>query len=98
MLSRAHDKRRRGSGVKTVTTGADLCRRMADLIASIKPHGLCDSCMALDVHVSYAEAHEAALRAVMDEMFERTVLRCARCNRLVDTTRAREGAEAQPPG
>lgn len=98
MVSRGHDKHRRGSGLKTVTTGADLCRRMADLIASIKPHALCDSCMALDVHVSYAEAHEAALSALMGEMFERTVLRCDRCNRLVDATRAREHAETQPPG
>jgi flagellar biosynthesis regulator FlbT len=75
-----------------VTTCADLSRRLAELIASIKPRALCDSCIALDVHVSYAEAHEAALSAVMGEMFERTVLRCDRCSRLVDTTRAREGA------
>jgi len=61
---------------------------MADLIASVKPRALCDSCMALDIHVSYAEAHEAALRAAMGGMFVRTVLRCDRCSRLVDTTRA----------
>lgn len=89
MVSRAQDKRSRGSGLEIVSTGADLSRRLADLIASIKPRALCDSCIALDVHVSYAEAHEAALSAVMGEMFERTVLRCDRCSRLVDTTRAR---------
>jgi hypothetical protein len=73
----------------TVGRPDDLTGGLAGLIASIKPLALCDSCIALDVHVSHAEAHEAAVSAAMGEAFERRVQSCHRCGRTVEATCAR---------
>ncbi len=62
---------------------------LAGLITSIKPHALCDSCIALDVQVSHAEAHEAAVSAAMGGAFQRTLRRCHRCGRTVEATGTR---------
>ena len=67
----------------------DLPGELAGLITSIKPYALCDSCIALDVHVSHAEARDAAVSAASGEAFERTVRRCHRCARTVEATAAR---------
>ena len=67
----------------------DLSGELAGLITSIKPYALCDSCIALDVHVSHAEARDAAVSAALSEAFERTVRRCHRCARTVEATAAR---------
>jgi hypothetical protein len=71
------------------TASPDLSGELAGLITSIKPYALCDSCIALDVHVSHAEARDAAVSAAMGEAFERTVRRCHRCARTVEATAAR---------
>jgi hypothetical protein len=67
----------------------DLFGELAVLIASIKPYALCDSCIALDVHVSHAEARDAAVSAATGEAFERTLRACHRCGRTVEATAAR---------
>ena len=67
----------------------DLTGGFAGLITSIKPFALCDSCIALDVHVSHAEAHDAAVSAAIGEAFERRVQTCHRCGRTVEATCAR---------
>jgi hypothetical protein len=82
-------KRRNGTGSEGATGCAELSQGLADLIASIKPRALCDSCIALDRHVSYAEAQDAVLRGVTTGAFERVLMRCDRCRRVVDATRAR---------
>jgi hypothetical protein len=82
-------KRLNGTGSESATGWAELSQGLADLITSIKPRALCDSCIALDRHVSYAEAQEAVLRGVTDGVFERVPMRCDRCSRVVDATRAR---------
>ena len=72
-----------------IAISRDLSTEIAGLVTSIKPHALCDSCIALDAHVSHAEAHEAAVSAATGEAFERTLGRCHRCGRTVETTGAR---------
>jgi flagellar biosynthesis regulator FlbT len=66
----------------------ELSTEVEGLLTSIKPHALCDSCIALDAHVSHAEAHEAAVSAATGEAFQRTLGRCHRCGRAVETTGA----------
>ena len=69
---------------------ADVVGELAALITSIKPHALCDSCIALDVHVSYAEARDAAVvNSMRDDAFERLLRRCHRCGRTVTVTAVR---------
>lgn len=72
-----------------IAASRELSIQVAGLVASIKPHALCDSCIALDAHVSHAEAHEAAVSAATGEAFQRTLGRCHRCGRTVETTAAR---------
>ena len=72
-----------------IAASPELSIQVAGLVASIKPHALCDSCIALDAHVSHAEAHEAAVSAATGETFQRTLGRCHRCGRTVETTAAR---------
>jgi hypothetical protein len=67
----------------------DVAAGLAGLITSIKPLALCDSCIALDVRVSFAEAHEASVSAGMSTVFERTLQRCHRCGRTVEAICAR---------
>jgi hypothetical protein len=67
----------------------DLAVGLAGLITSVKPSALCDSCIALDVHVSYAEARDAAVAAAISEAFERRLQTCHRCGRTVEATCAR---------
>jgi len=67
----------------------DVSVEVAGLLTSIKPDALCDSCIALDARVSHAEAHEAAMSAATGEGFQRTLGRCHRCGRTVETTGAR---------
>jgi hypothetical protein len=83
-----HRTRGNGAGSQRGAGYPELASRVADLVGSIKPRALCDSCIALDLHVSYAEAHEAVLKE-LGEVFERTPMRCDRCSRVVDATRAR---------
>ena len=84
-------KRRRRSSTESSTPldGAAVLDALAALITSIKPHALCDSCIALDVHVSHAEARDAALSTAIGDAFERTLRRCHRCARTVEATAAR---------
>lgn len=82
-------KRAAGSHGSSITTTRDVSGELAGLIMSIKPDALCDSCIALDVHVSHAEAHDAAVAAAMGDALERTVRRCQRCGRTVEATGAR---------
>jgi hypothetical protein len=72
------------------TTDAALVR----LLHAIRPAGLCDSCLALDAHVSGAEAHAASLRLAAAGQVERTVRRCDRCARTVEITAATPAARA----
>lgn len=72
-----------------IPAGRELSIDIAAFVTSIKPHALCDSCIALDAHVSHAEAHEAAMSAATGEAFQRTLGRCHRCGRTVETTAAR---------
>jgi hypothetical protein len=80
---------RRGPGGSPAPATADLSSGLAGLIMSIKPHALCDSCIALDVHVSHADAHDAAVNAAAGEAFQRTLRRCHRCGRTVEATSTR---------
>jgi hypothetical protein len=82
-------KRRHDTGSECEAGSTELSQGVANLIASIKPRALCDSCIALDRHVSYAEAQETVLRGVTTGAFERVLMRCDRCSRVVDATRAR---------
>lgn len=82
-------RKMRRSVAPTPTGTGDLIEALAALITSIKPHALCDSCIALDVHVSHAEARDAALSPAIGEAFERALRRCHRCGRTVDVTAAR---------
>ena len=72
-----------------IEVSRDLSTEIAALVMSIKPDALCDSCIALEAHVSHAEAHEAAVSAATGEAFQRTLGRCHRCGRTVETTGAR---------
>jgi len=74
---------------KAVRRPDDLMEGLAGLITSIKPFALCDSCIALDVHVSHAQAHDAAVSAAIGDAFERRVQTCHRCGRTVEVTCAR---------
>ena len=75
-----------GSGSDTRRQAFDLVGGLAGLITSIKPFALCDSCIALDVHVSRAEAQEAAVRVAMSDVFKRGLQRCHGCVRKVEAT------------
>jgi len=69
---------------------ADIIAELTALITSIKPHALCDSCIALDMHVSHAEARDAAVaNSKQDDAFERLLRRCHRCGRTVTVTAVR---------
>jgi hypothetical protein len=82
-------RKRRGSEPTAAAPTANPTGDVAGLITSIKPDALCDSCIALDIHVSHAEAHAAAMSAATGEAFERTLRRCHRCGRTVEATAAR---------
>jgi len=64
------------------------------LVGTIRPAGLCDSCLALDVHLSGAEARAAGIRLAAAGEVERAVGRCDRCRRTVEVTRATPAAPA----
>jgi hypothetical protein len=70
----------------------DLVGGLAGLITSIKPFALCDSCIALDVHVSRTEAQEAAVSVARSDAFKRGLQRCHRCGRTVEATSVRDAA------
>ena len=72
-----------------VDSQPDVAAGLAGLITSIKPLAFCDSCIALDVRVSLAEAHEASVNAALSAAFERTLQRCHRCGRTVEAICAR---------
>jgi len=71
-----------------VAVPGDVVGQLAALITSIKPLGLCDGCLALDLHVSYAEARDAAVINSMRDVFERLLRPCHRCGRTVPVTTA----------
>jgi hypothetical protein len=62
------------------------------LVAGLRPHGLCDSCLALDARVSGAEAKAVGTRLAETGEIERMVGRCDRCRRTLEVTRARPGS------
>ena len=80
-----------GSGNDSKAPGGApaLTGGLADLITSVKPLALCDSCIALDIHVSHAEARDAAVSAAIGDGFERKLQICHRCGRTVEATCAR---------
>ena len=82
-------KRSRGGKPDALAAPQDVSGALAELITSLRPHALCDSCIALDIHVSHAEARAAAVGVAMGEAFERTLRRCHRCARTVEATGAR---------
>jgi hypothetical protein len=85
-------KTRSGSDSSAARAPQDLAGELAVLITSIKPFALCDSCIALDVHVSHAEARDAAVSVAMSDAFERKLQRCHRCGRTVEATSLRSTA------
>jgi hypothetical protein len=82
-------RQRRGGEPSENAPIPGLACDLASLITSIKPYALCDSCIALDIHVSHADAHAAAMSAATGDSFERTLRRCHRCGRTVEATAAR---------
>ena len=80
--------RERVSRAPAPESPATLEAMIVRLVTGLRPHGLCDSCLALDARVSGAEAKAAGLRLAGVTEVERMVGRCDRCRRTLEVTRA----------